>query len=250
MDEKIPAVVRYVGKLPYAKVHPDETYAQLSLLGMNDVKHPKDLYKYDPALLSKYAKSFIEKERIKLAGIAFGTGLPGGPVSIAGGVLLDMEEYVRRIFILAQKVGHTFGIIPIPFVKDIPVNIEDYFDSVHEEILKAILMGFGTAGISMGIAQFSKHLAEKEAKGIIHEKTSEKAITELSKNVANALGKEVTKKSIGRTTGRVIPIVGGAINATFAYFALKKIGNNLVKNMMKEHMEVKPNVIYYWADEN
>jgi uncharacterized protein (DUF697 family) len=68
--------------------------------------------------------------------------------------------------------------------------------------------------------------------------------------VANALGKEVTKKSIGRTTGRVIPIVGGAINATFAYFALKKIGNNLVKNMMKEHIEVKPNVIYYWTDEH
>ena len=250
MDEKIPAVVRYIGKLPYAKVHPDETYAQLSLLGINDVKHPKDLYKYDPALLSKYAKTFVEKERIKLAGIAFGTGLPGGPVSITGGVLLDMEEYVRRIFILAQKVGHIFGIIPIPFVKFIPDSIEDYFDSVHEEILKAILIGFGTAGISMGIAQFSKHLAEKEVKEIIHRKISEKAITELSKDVAKVLGKEATKKSISRTTGRIIPIVGGAINATFAYFALKKIGNNLVKNMMKEHMEVRPNVIYYWKEEH
>ena len=102
MVEKISAVVQYIGKLPYAKVHPNETYAQLSLLGMNDVKHPKDLYKYDPALLNKYAKTFIAKERIKLAGIAFGTGLPGGPVSITGGALLDMEEYVRRIFILAQ----------------------------------------------------------------------------------------------------------------------------------------------------
>jgi len=250
MDEKISAVVRYIGKLPYAKVHPDETYAQLALWGVHGVKHPKDLYKYDPALLSKYAKSFIEKERIKLAGTAFGTGLPGGPVSITGGVLLDIEEYVRRIFIMAQKVGHTFGIIPIPFVKSVPSSIEDYFDSVHEEILKAILIGFGTAGISMGIAQFSKYLAEKKAKEIIHGKISEKVITELSKNVANALGKEVTKKSISRTTGRVIPIVGGAINATFAYFALKKIGNNLVKNMMKEHIEVKPNVIYYWTDEH
>jgi len=46
MDEKISAVVQYIGKLPYAKVHPDETYAQLSLLGINDVKHPKDLYQY------------------------------------------------------------------------------------------------------------------------------------------------------------------------------------------------------------
>lgn len=250
MDEKISAVVQYIGKLPYAKVHPNETYAQLSLLGMNDVRHPKDLYKYDPALLSKYAKTFIAKERIKLAGIAFGTGLPGGAVSITGGVLLDMEEYVRRIFILAQKVGHTFGIIPIPFVKSIPDSIEDYFDSVHEEILKGVLLGFGTAGISMGVAQFSKFLAGKEANEIIHRKISEKTVTELSKNVAKVLGKEVTKKSISRTTGRIIPIVGGAINATFAYFALKKIGNNLVKNMMKEHLEVKPNVIYYWKEEH
>jgi hypothetical protein len=250
MDEKISAVVQYIGKLPYAKVHPDETYAQLSLLGINDVKHPKDLYKYDPALLSKCAKTFIEKERIKLAGIAFGTGLPGGAVSITGGVLLDMEEYVRRIFILAQKVGHTFGIIPIPFVKYIPDSIEDYFDSVHEEILKVVLLGFGTAGISMGIAQISKLLAEREAKEIIHRKISEKSVTELSKNVAKVLGKEVTKKSISRTTGRIIPIVGGAINATFAYLSLKKIGDNLVKNMMKEHIEVKPNVIYYWKEEH
>lgn len=249
MNEKISAVVQYIGKLPYVKVHPDETYAQLSLLGMNDVKHPKDLYQYDPALLSKYAKIFIAKERIKLAGVAFGTGLPGGPVSITGGVLLDMEEYVRRIFILAQRVGHTFGIIPIPFVKIIPDSVEDYFDSVHEEILKAVLLGFGTAGISMGIAQFSKLLAEKEAKEIIQRKIGEKAITELSQKVAKVLGKEITKKSISRTTGRIIPIVGGAINAAFAYFALKKIGNNLVKNMMKEHMEVRPNVIYYWKEE-
>jgi len=249
MDEKISAVVRYIGKLPYAKVHPAETYAHLSLMGMNDVKHPRDLYKYDPALLSKCAKTFIAKERIKLAGVAFGTGLPGGPVSITGGVLLDMEEYVRRIFILAQKIGHTFGVIPIPFVKFIPDNIEDYFDSVHEEILKAVLLGFGTAGISMGIAQFSKFLAEKETKEIIHKQISEKAITKLSMNVAKVLGKELTKKSISRTTGRIIPIVGGAINATFAYIALKKIGNNLVKNMMKEHLEVKPNVIYFWKKE-
>jgi len=250
MVEKISAVVQYLGKLPYAKVHPNETYAQLSLLGISDVHHPKDLYKYDPALLSKYAKTFIAKERIKLAGIAFGTGLPGGGVSITGGVLLDMEEYVRRIFILAQKVGHTFGVIPIPFVKHIPDSIEDYFDSVHEEILKAVLLGFGTAGISMGISQFSKLLAEKEAKEIIHRKIGEKTIMELSNNVAKVLGKEVTKKSISRTAGRIIPIVGGAINATFAYFALRKIGNNLVKNMMKEHIEVKPNVIYYWKDEH
>ena len=250
MVENISAIVQYIGKLPYAKVHPKETYAELSLLGMSDVKHPKDLYKYDPALLSKYAKTFIDKERIQLAGIAFGTGLPGGPVSITGGVLLDMEEYVRRVFILAQNIGHTFGIIPIPFVKFIPDSIEDYFDSVHEEILKGILLGFSTAGISMGITQFSKLLAEKGAKEIIQKKISEKAIMELSKNVAKVLGKEATKNSIRRTTGRVIPIVGGAINATFAYYALKKIGNNLVENMMKEHMEVKPNVIYYWTEEN
>jgi hypothetical protein len=68
--------------------------------------------------------------------------------------------------------------------------------------------------------------------------------------VAKILGKEITNKSIRRTTGRIIPIVGGAINATFAYYALKKIGINLVENMMKEHMEVKPNVIYYWSEEN
>ena len=250
MVENISAIVQYIAKLPYAKVHPKETYAELSLLGISDVKHPKDLYKYDPALLSKYAKTFIDKERIQLAGIAFGTGLPGGPVSITGGVLLDMEEYVRRVFILAQNIGHTFGIIPIPFVKFIPDSIEDYFDSVHEEILKGILLGFSTAGISMGITQFSKLLAEKGAKEIIQKKISEKAIMELSKNVAKVLGKEATKNSIRRTTGRVIPIVGGAINATFAYYALKKIGNNLVENMMKEHIEVKPNVIYYWAEEN
>lgn len=250
MVGNISAVVQYIGKLPYAKVHPNETYAQLALLGMNDVKHPKDLYRYDPALLSKYAKTFIAKERIKLAGIAFGTGLPGGPVSITGGVLLDIEEYVRRIFILSQKVGHIFGVIPIPFVKYIPDSMEDYFDSVHEEILKAVLLGFGTAGISMGISQFSKFLAEKEAKDIIQRRISEKTITELSMNVAKVLGKEVTKKSIGRTAGRIIPVVGGAINATFAYFALKKIGNNLVNNMMKEHTEVKPHVIYYWEEEH
>ena len=246
MEEKFSVIVQYIGKLPYAKVHPVETYAQLSLLGINDVKHPRDLYKYDPFFLGKCAKTFIAKERIKLAAVGFGTGLPGGPVSMTGGALLDMEEYVRRIFILAQKVGHTFGLIPIPFVELIPDTIEDYYDSVLEEILKAVLLGFGVAGISMGIAQMFKLIAEKEAKDIIKKKISDKAVTELSKSVAKVIGKEVTKKSISRTVGRIVPLVGGGINALFAYFSLKKIGNNLINTMTREHIEVKPSVIEYW----
>ena len=194
MKEKILALLQYISKLPYAKVHPFETYAQLSMLGINDVKHPRDLYQYDPVLLGKCAKTFIAKERRKLAFVGFGTGLPGGHVSMTGGALLDMEEFVRRVFILAQKVGHTFGLIPIPLVELVPETIEDYYDSVQEEILKALLLGFGVAGISMGIAQMFKFIAEKEVKDIIKKKVSGKAVTELSKRVAKIIGREVTKK--------------------------------------------------------
>lgn len=250
MEEKISSIVHYIGKLPYAKVHPIETYAQLSFLGINDVKHPRDLYKIDSSILEKCAKTFVAKERIKLASIGFTTGLPGGPVAITGGALIDMEEYVRRIFILAQKIGHTYGLIPIPFVDIIPDTIEDYLDSVQEEILKAVMLGFGVAGISMGIAQIFKLIAEKEAKDILKKKISDKAVTELSKSVAKAIGKEVTKKTISRTVGRFIPIIAGGINAIFAYFALKKIGNNLIKNMLREHIEAKPLVLKYWEDKS
>jgi hypothetical protein len=101
----------------------------------------------------------------------------------------------------------------IPFVKVIPDKIEDYFDSVQEEILKAVLLGFGTAGISMGIAQFSKLLPEKEAKGIIHKKISEKAIdvgidrpivigTMLGKVTRSLEEAGVPTAIIGRITGK------------------------------------------------
>ena len=170
MEEKIANIILSAAKLPGYKIHPYETYAKLKLIGFNDIEHPKDLFKSDIQMLKEAAKSFAGKHSIKLGATGFATALPGGPWGMAAGVTTDLEEYLRRVFLISQEIGHVYGLIPMPFADSVNEDIDEYYAAAQKEILKAILIGVGLGGVSMGIGETAKRLAKKEAEGILLKK--------------------------------------------------------------------------------
>jgi len=54
----------------------------------------------------------------------FVAGVPAGLWGVTAGTVIDLEEYVRRLFLMAQQIGHIYGLIPNPFSEGV------YFESV------------------------------------------------------------------------------------------------------------------------
>ncbi len=248
MEEKIANIILSAAKLPGYKIHPYETYARLKIFGINDIDHPKDLYKADIQMLTDAAKSFAGKHSIKLGATGFATGLPGGPWGMAAGVTADLEEYLRRVFRIAQEIGHVYGLIPMPFVDSVNEDVDEYYSAAQKEILKAILIGVGLGGVSMGIAETAKRIARKEAEGILSKKISDKLITQLANRIARILGGNLTQEQISVRALKFIPILGGVLNSFFCYKSLQFVGNNLINNFEKEHNSVRKNVLKYWQN--
>ncbi|MGO9378044.1 MAG: hypothetical protein ACLP29_05770 [Dissulfurispiraceae bacterium] len=248
MKEAIANILLSAAKLPGYRIHPYETYARLKIFGVNNINHPKDLFDADVKMLTKAARAFAETHCRKLAAIGFGTGLPGGPAGVAAGVTIELEEYLRRVFLLSQEIGHVYGIIPMPFVDTVNENTSEYYADVQAEILKAILIGMGIGGITMTVSEIAKLVAAKEAKEIAVKKISNKIITELAKQIAKKLGVRLTQGQMSRRALRIIPVLGGGVNAVFCYTGMKVIGNRMIDTFEKEHKSVRRTVRKYWKD--
>ena len=85
---------------------------------------------------------------------------------------IDLEEYLRRVFLISQEIRHVDGIIPMPFVDTINENLSEYYAAVQAEILRAVMIGFGIGRITMTISEIAKLVAAKEAKEIAVKKIS------------------------------------------------------------------------------
>jgi uncharacterized protein YaaW (UPF0174 family) len=139
---------------------------------------------------------------------------------------------------MSQKLGHVYGVIPNPLIEEVPLDKKVYLRSVEEDILKVLLIGLGAGGVSIGIKEISKFLAEKEAKEIVRKKISDKLITKIAKQVAKMLGKQITKAQIARGASKVIPVIGGGVSAVVNYIAIGKAGDNFKKGLKKERKKV------------
>lgn len=247
ISETVTDIILSAGHLPGFKKHPFETYNFMKkTFSVTGIEHPKDLYNIDKIILRMSAEKIIVKHKREFALAGLAAGLPGGPWGMAAGNAIDLEEYLRSLFGLAQEIGHVYGIIPNPFIEDIANSVDDYFEGAKEQILKSVLIGLGVGSVSMGITEIADLLAQ-ESEEILFDKVSERMITELAKRIGKALGVEVTMKSTSKLVSSAIPIIGGIVNAYFNYKAVDLIGKNLIKNFEREHLKVKPRVIEFWG---
>lgn len=250
-ERKIAALILKAGSLPGYKKHPFDTYAEIAkLTGITGINHPRDVFVQDIKQLRIAAENLIGSHKRWAASVGFATGAPGGLVGLFGGTAVDLEEYLRRLFLLAQEVGQVYGLIPNPFTESIDDSMDNYFESAKEEILKAMLIGLGTGVVTMGVVQIAKLIAEKEANEIVKKKISEKVITKMAMELAKLLGIRLTKKGLAQIVGKSIPIVGGGVNAVVNYKAIDTIGENLMENFEKVHLDIRAQVLNHWDFKN
>ncbi|GEM_PF-3044447 len=224
-------------KLPLYQVEPFEVWGKLSRAAKSLVSHSIDTYGIHEGIIDDLAQHYIDGAQKHLAMIGM-TGGVGGPVGIAT-MVLDIEEYVRVLYRLAQELGYLYGVLPSPLIPKEEIatlSSEDYMYTIREDILKIIALGSGVGGISLAIREVAKQIAQKEAKEILRKKISDKVITQLAKQIAKILGVKLTKKTISKTILRIVPIVGGIVSAGINYYAIGELGRSM-QNAIKRERE-------------
>ena len=222
-------------KLPFYRVTPFEVWGKLGTRAGRPVTHSIDTYKIHEGIIDDLAKEYIDDAQKHLAAVGM-TGVFGGPVGVATAIL-DLEEYVRVMYRLAQELGYLYGVLPSPFISGSELSSmsdDDYMYNIRGDILKVIAIGSGIGGVSLAVTEVAKRIAQKEAREILSKKISDKVITQLIKQIAKVLGVKITKKTISKTVLRVVPVVGGIISAGINYMAIGKLGENMKNGLKKE----------------
>ncbi|WP_079478685.1 hypothetical protein [Halobacillus salinus] len=246
-EDKISSMILRAGSLPGFKVHPYDTYNFLNKnYNVGNLDHPKEVYFIDENKLKLATGQIVAAHKLKFATTGFAAGAPGGLWGVTAGTALDLEEYVRRLFLMAQQMGHIYGLIPNPFAEEVDLDEEVYFESVQDEIVKLIALGLGVGGVSLTLTETSKALGVKKARDIARHKVSEELTTRVAKKVAGFLGKKLTKNQIAKGVSRAVPVIGGGINAGFNYVSIGGLGRKMATNLEKEHIRLKPQVLDHW----
>jgi hypothetical protein len=233
---RITDIIVQAGRLPGYKVHPFETYHYLKRFvpDKHHLTHAKEIYDIDPARLDKVADKIIKKHLQRFAATGAAVGAPGGPVAMFGGAVVDIEEYIRRMFLLTQELGHVYGVVPNPLTYEESRSPDDYFKAVQPELLNTMLVSLGGDG---EIATLKAVGTEEEKRE--REKLDEELLYQVAVKIAEFVGRKQLKKHATKMLGRSVPLVGGGINGTLNYYYLNKLGKNMKKHLREEHDEVR-----------
>lgn len=232
LTQRLSNIILKAGRMPGYKVHPTDTYRRVKKLeDRPELTHPEEVYAVKLSELDKAADDVMKKHNYLFAATGAAVGAPGGPVAMFGGAVIDIEEYIRRMFLLTQELGHIYGVIPNPYTYEETHSYEAYFAASQEELMKAMVLGLGGKGVKIGTLSTQE---ERDKQNIDPETMYQLALT-----IADLVGKQKLKKHVAKIMGRSIPLVGGAINGTLNYYFMKQLGRNLRKEIRNEHETVR-----------
>lgn len=181
--------------------------------------------------LNRIADAVINEHTCKVTTLSAIAGMPGG-LALLGTVPGDMAQYYWHIMVLAQKLAYIYG---IPDMLDEDGNLSE----------KAMNMLTLFIGVMMGAEaanQVIKRLCSEFAMQATRHLT-EQALTKsvwypIVRQTAKWIGIKMTRQLLGRTAGKVVPIVGGLISGALTYASFHPSAKRLQKKLRQQMREM------------
>lgn len=173
--------------------------------------------------LDAIARSVIDFETKKCAGLSFLAGIPGG-VALVGTVPADLAQYFAHVMRIEQKLAYLYGWQS--FLDD-SNEIDD--ETIMElVVLMGVMMEVGGAAAS--ITKFATNVAQKGvAKTIQRQALTKTTFYPVMKSVLRVLGVQLTKETFAKTVSKVVPVVGGLVSGGITYASFKPSAERLRK---------------------
>lgn len=196
-----------------------------------------DLLKYSPItadlddyFIKKVADQTINNQVMKLSGLSFVAGLPGG-LAMAGTVPADIAQFYYHIIVLSQKLAYIYG---WPQIFD-----QTQQETTEEDLTKlTFIIGvmFGNLEAEQAMEDWANEIKQlPEEAGVTFRVSRNDGMLHLAAQIAKWLAIKITKESFGKSASKIVPILGGLFSGGMSYISAKGMTANYIEFMQEQH---------------
>ncbi len=176
--------------------------------------------------IDKISNKVIASHTLKVTAISAAAGMPGG-LAMAATIPADLAQYFYHVFAVAQKLGYLYGF---------PSLLDERGEITEDGI--SLLTVF--VGIMMGVAVtnelinvLSARLAQQAGKKLAQQALTKTAWYPIVKKIGRMIGVKVTKDSVSKSIGKLIPLIGGVISGGLTYVTFKPSAEKLKRTLQE-----------------
>lgn len=181
--------------------------------------------------VEKIAKACINNHTKLVTMTSAVAGIPGG-WAMAASIPADMVQFYGHVLTLSQKLAYLYG---FPDLCDENGNLST--EEAKDSLTLFVGLMFGVDAAKKVINQMSQALAKESAKRIPRMALTKTAWYPILKKICSWLGIKITKDSVGKAAGKVIPVLGGLISGTLTYATFKP-GAKRLQKQLKESQKI------------
>ena len=172
-------------------------------------------------ILDDAASGTIAFETSKVTLISTAAGIPGG-LAMLGTVPTDLAQFYAHVFRIAQKLAYTYG------SKEL-----DLTDGTQNVLMLYLGGMFGVKAASSALAKLAAANAAKIGARVAAKPLSKYAIYNISKRVLAWIGVKLTKKAVGQTITKAVPVVSGVLSGGLSIATYLPMAKKLQKELSK-----------------
>lgn len=165
------------------------------------------------------------KYQLTLAcGISAAASVPGG-LSLLASVPADVAQYYAQVIILIQKLLYLYG------WEDLRDSKGQFTDGTLGVLTLWIAVMMGNSAAINAVRGALEGLTTQAMTRLPEMVFRHSATHTLVKEIAQRLGKEITKKNVAQVSSKIIPLIGAPIGASITYFTFKPMARRLKKQL-------------------
>lgn len=218
--DKLLEVIVKASELPLVKV---DREAFLRKTFKND-PHIEEILKHGPQSvyttesLQKKANSIIRGSTSKTALTSFVSGLPSNPFVATAAAGVDLTQYFGFSVNLAQKISYLFGMEELDKLSS---------EEAQARIMFIIGSMFGVDIAKNMLVRLILEAGEPVGKRVAAQALTKTAWYPLMKKIASAIGKKITKQTVGNAVSKGFTVIGGFVSGGITYVTFRPLGRNL-----------------------
>lgn len=194
------------------------------------INNPVDVISEDQ--ITRLANACINNHLLKVTGLSFAAGIPGG-LAMAATIPGDMAQYYWHTFVLAQKLAYLYG---IPDLCDEDGNLTETSQDMLT-LFVGVMMGAAVA--NNAITKLSKAFATQVVKRLPQKALTKTVYYPIIKQIAKWLGVNLTKGTFAKGVGKAIPVLGGFISGGLTAVTFKPAAKRLQDKLAAQMYDIR-----------
>lgn len=173
--------------------------------------------------VDRISRQVINYETNKVSAVSFAAGLPGG-FAMTATIPADLVQYFGHMIRAMQKLAYLYGF------EEFELNGENIRDETMNQIMIFMGIMFGVQGANAGMKVVVDAASKKAARELAQKALTKGTIYPIVKNIAKAVGIQMTKQIFAESVSKAVPIIGGVAAGGLSYATFKPCLKKLRKS--------------------